>query len=129
VIRKYFNVSAHRFLCNVAPSAPPGTTPPAEPTPGIRRAHEAKQRKKSLAYVGIPFVLFLVGGLFFLTEFVQTQVEVKDKRVSGSSKSQRLAELEEEHRIMMQKIDLDNYTLSRIPRAEEIVQKENKKKA
>ena len=42
-------------------------------------------------------------------------MEIKDKR--QSSTSVRKFDLEEEHRLLMKKLDIDNFSLSRIPRA------------
>ena len=67
---------------------------------------------------GAPLVLLLLGGSYFLGEFVSTQMEVKDKN-NQSKGSTRKFDLEEEHKVLMKKLDIDNFTLSRIPRPEE----------
>jgi hypothetical protein len=67
---------------------------------------------------GIPMVAFMLGGSLVLSEFMQTHMELKDKKVS--SKSQRKFDLEEERKSMLGKLDLErDYTLSRIPRPDE----------
>lgn len=66
---------------------------------------------------GLPLVLFMLGGSYFLSIFVETHVEARDK--NNQSKSTRKFNLEEEHKALMKKLDIDNFTLSRIPRPEE----------
>ena len=64
---------------------------------------------------GIPLVLLILGGSFALAQFMQTHMEVKDKR--NQSVSKRKFDLEEEHRMLMKKLgDTENFVLSRIPR-------------
>ena len=61
---------------------------------------------------------FMIGGCYVLSEFMQTHVEMKDKKVS--SQSTRKFDLEEEHKNMMSKLELEKgYKLSRIPRPED----------
>ncbi len=67
---------------------------------------------------GLPICCFIVGGSWYLSKFVETKVEIQDKR-SNKSVSTRKFNLEEEHRKMMEKLDIDNYNLSKIPRPEE----------
>ena len=62
-----------------------------------------------------------------LSTFMQTQVEMKDKKTS--SMSQRKFDIEKEREEMMKKIDVDNsYKLSRIPRVDEEDDKTTSKK-
>jgi hypothetical protein len=74
------------------------------------------RRKKSNPFMvaGIPMLLFLGGGLFGLSHFMGTHMELKDKKVS--SQSVRQYSIEEEREKMIAKLDIENYTLSRIPR-------------
>ena len=51
------------------------------------------------------------------SEFLGTHNELKDKK--ASSISSRQFSLEEEHAKIMKSLDIDNYTLSRVPRPEE----------
>jgi len=70
---------------------------------------------------------FMLGGVYVLSTFMQTHVEMKDKKVS--SQSQRKFDLDQEHDAMMKKLDIDNsYQLSRIPRVEEDEDKDAQKK-
>ena len=70
------------------------------------------------AMVGIPMLGFMVGGVYVLSTFMQTHVEMKDKKTSSTS--QRKFDIEQEREDMMKKLDLDNsYKLSRIPRVDE----------
>ncbi len=63
-------------------------------------------------------VAFMIGGSLVLSEFMQTHMELKDKKTS--TKSQRKFDLEEERKAMMGKLNLEKgYTLSRIPRQDE----------
>ena len=79
-----------------------------------------------LLKAGIPMVLLVVGGSLFLTNFVNTQVELKDLHNKGTS--ERKFDLEEEHRKLLKQLDIDNFTLSRIPRPDEVAAKDDKKK-
>jgi hypothetical protein len=49
---------------------------------------------------------------------MQTHYELKDK--NNNSKSTRKFDLEEEHNKLIKSLDIDNYSLSRIPRAEDL---------
>jgi hypothetical protein len=49
---------------------------------------------------------------------MQTHYELKDK--GNNSKSQRKFDLEEEHNKLIKSLDIDNYSLSRIPRPEDL---------
>ena len=52
-----------------------------------------------------------------LSTFMQTHMEMKDRKEKSTTK--RTFDIEEEHRKMMKQLDIDNYSLSRIPRPEE----------
>ena len=71
---------------------------------------------KLLVRAGLPLVTFLVGGSLVLSHFMQTHMEIKDKR--NTSVSKRKFDLEEEHKVLTAKLNLDNFSLSRIPRPE-----------
>lgn len=49
---------------------------------------------------------------------METHYELKDK--NNNSKSTRKFDLEEEHDKLMKSLDIDNYSLSRIPRAQDL---------
>lgn len=70
----------------------------------------------TLLKAGIPLVSLLLGGSFLLGHFMQTHMDIKDKRASSISK--RKFDMDEEHKLLMKKLDLDNFSLSRIPRPE-----------
>ncbi len=71
-------------------------------------------------------ILLVVGGSLFLTNFTQTRVEMKDRIIKSTSEKQ--FDLEEENRKLLKKLDIDNFTLSRIPRpGEEQENQKNKK--
>mmetsp|Transcript_20438 Transcript_20438/g.18572 ORF Transcript_20438/g.18572 Transcript_20438/m.18572 type:complete len:108 (-) Transcript_20438:51-374(-) len=71
-----------------------------------------------LIQAGIPLVTFLVGGSYFLSNFVETGLIVNDQ-TQGKSISTRKFNIEEEHRKIMNNLNIDEFTLSRIPRPEE----------
>mmetsp|Transcript_1563 Transcript_1563/g.2503 ORF Transcript_1563/g.2503 Transcript_1563/m.2503 type:complete len:92 (+) Transcript_1563:87-362(+) len=73
--------------------------------------------KKNMAMTGIPFILVVVGGSFFLSKFSSTQFEIRDQL--SKSVSTRKFDLEEEHKKIMRELDIDNYKLSRIARPDE----------
>jgi len=81
------------------------------------RASRRGSGSSMLAKAGIPLVAMVLGCTFVLSQFMQTHMEIKDKR--SKSTSQRKFDLEEEHRLLMKKLDIDNFSLSRIPRPEE----------
>ena len=67
---------------------------------------------------GIPLISFLLGGSYFLTNFVETGLQIKDSN-QGKSISKRKFDIEEEHKKLMKNLDIDNFSLSRIPRPED----------
>jgi hypothetical protein len=81
----------------------------------------SKRGSKLFLRIGIPLFGFIVGGTFVLSTFLETSIELKDKRngTGTASISQRKFDLEEEHRKMMQNLDIDNYKLSKIPRPDD----------
>eukprot|EP00614_Pseudopedinella_elastica_P033702 CAMPEP_0172625488 /NCGR_PEP_ID=MMETSP1068-20121228/144132_1 /TAXON_ID=35684 /ORGANISM="Pseudopedinella elastica, Strain CCMP716" /LENGTH=75 /DNA_ID=CAMNT_0013434801 /DNA_START=51 /DNA_END=278 /DNA_ORIENTATION=+ len=68
----------------------------------------------NLASKGLPLVLFVVGGSYSLSYFVQGHVEAKDVRVKTSS--QREFNLEEEHRKAIGKLNIDEYDMVPVPK-------------
>ena len=63
---------------------------------------------------GLPLVLFVVGGTYSLSTFVQGRVEAKDIRYK--SQSRREYTLEEEHMRAMEKLgDISEYKMVPIP--------------
>ena len=62
-------------------------------------------------------VVLLCGGSYVLSNFTATQFEQRDKRVKRTT--QRKFDIEEEHKAMMDKLSIDDYSLSRIPRKDE----------
>ena len=67
---------------------------------------------------GIPMIAFIVGGSLALSNFMQTHYELKDK--AKKSTSQRKFDLEEEHSKMMKQLHVEDFSLSRIPRPDEL---------
>ena len=67
---------------------------------------------------GAPMIIFVLGGSFGLSTFMQTHYDIKDK--SANTQTTRKFDLDEEHAIMMKKLDIKNFSLSRIPRPEEL---------
>lgn len=78
------------------------------------RAKKAEQGRKKLIYIGAPLILFLIGGSVLLSEFLGTHMELKDKQ--NKSTTERNFDLEEEHKTLMKKLNIDDFSLSRIPR-------------
>ncbi|KAG9414645.1 hypothetical protein AC1031_008053 [Aphanomyces cochlioides] len=75
----------------------------------------AGMRKKSNTFVkvGLPFVIFVVGGFSILNQFLGGKMEKKDVLVK--SQSERAFNLDEEHRKMMEKLKTDDFVIKRIP--------------
>ncbi len=74
--------------------------------------------QSTVVRAGVPMLLFMIGGCYMLSEFMQTKMEMKDKLVS--SQSQRKFDLDEEHKAMLKKLDIErDFTLSRIPRPDD----------
>ncbi|RHY54522.1 hypothetical protein DYB37_010142 [Aphanomyces astaci] len=63
--------------------------------------------------VGMPFVLFVVGGFTVLNQFLDGKMEKKDVMVK--SQSERAFNLDEEHRKIMQKLNTTDLVIKRIP--------------
>ena len=59
-----------------------------------------------------------------LATFMQTHMEMKDRK--EQSTTVRKFDIEEEHRKLMKQLDIDNFSLSRIPRPEEEAAKKAK---
>ncbi|CAK4724688.1 unnamed protein product [Aphanomyces euteiches] len=66
-----------------------------------------------MAGVGLPFVIFVVGGFSILNQFLGGKMEKKDVLVK--SQSERAFNLDEEHRKMMEKLKTDDFVIKRIP--------------
>ena len=66
---------------------------------------------------GVPFFCFVVGSFYLLSRFLESNVAVRDTRKNYKSKKQ--FDIEEEHRKMMSNLNLDDFSLSRIPRPDE----------
>lgn len=67
---------------------------------------------------GAPMIIFVLGGSFALSTFMQTHYDIKDK--TANTQTTRKFDLDEEHAIMMKKLDIKNFSLSRIPRPDEL---------
>ena len=67
---------------------------------------------------GAPMVIFIVGGSVALGNFMQTHFDLKDK--AKNSTTTRKFDLEEEHSRMMKQLNVQDFSLSRIPRPEEL---------
>ena len=63
-------------------------------------------------------VLFIVGGSVALGNFMQTHFDLKDK--AKNTTTTRKFDLEEEHSRMMKQLNVQDFSLSRIPRPEEL---------
>lgn len=61
---------------------------------------------------------FVVVGSGALSVFMENHYEVKDRR--HGSISERKFDLKKEHDSMVKSLDIDNYSLSRIPRPDEV---------
>jgi len=79
------------------------------------------RRKNIFLKTGLPFVVLVVGGSLFLSNFTQTGVDLRDQR--NKSSSEHHFNLEEENKKLLKKLDIDNFSLSRIPRPDEETQK------
>ena len=90
------------------------------------RVRIKSSRTSVLWKTGLPLILFVCGGSYALSNFTQTHVEMKDKLIQSSST--RKFDLEEEHKRLMQKLDIENYTLSRVPRPEDLDDTKTRKK-
>jgi hypothetical protein len=66
---------------------------------------------------GLPLVVLLCGGSYSLSQFTQTQFEIKDKKQKRMS--QKTFDIQEEHRRIQKSLNIDDYSLSRIPRPDE----------
>ncbi|TMW64304.1 hypothetical protein Poli38472_012926 [Pythium oligandrum] len=85
-----------------------------QPTPVKKKA---KSKQSRFVTVGMPLLLFVVGGYATLTQFVGGKYEARDHRIK--SQSTRAFDLEEEHKKMTQKLILDDFELKPVPRLDE----------
>ncbi|KAF0716251.1 Aste57867_2939 [Aphanomyces stellatus] len=73
----------------------------------------ARKKSNTFTKVGLPFVIFVVGGFTVLNQFMGGKFEKKDAIVK--SQSERAFNLEEEHRKIMQKFKTDDFEIKRVP--------------
>jgi hypothetical protein len=85
-----------------------------------------KKQKNLFLTAGLPLMLLVVAGSVLISNFLQTQVELKG--FSHKTSSPRQFDLEEEHRKLTKQLDIDNYTLSKIPKPEELLDEEEQEK-
>lgn len=93
--------------------------------PPRRLTHVRRSNSNKFFMVGVPLIIFCLGGYVFLAEFMKTHVEVKDQKQKATSN--RVFEIEEEYNSIMKGLDIDNYKLSAIPRPGESVKQPKKK--
>ena len=72
------------------------------------------KRRSPFLSAGVPMLILLVSGTYFLSVFLDTHMKIKDSK--NQSISTRKFNLEEEHKKVMKDLDLENFSLSRIPR-------------
>ena len=65
---------------------------------------------------GLPLIVFMVGGTGVLATFVQGQTEAKDHNMQYKSVSKKQHTLEEEHKKVMAKMDIDDYVMVPVPK-------------
>ena len=70
---------------------------------------------------GIPFLLLILGGTYGISEFLQTGFEYRDRDMNRTNV--RKFDLNEEHKKMMEKLKINDYKLSRIPRKDDNIKK------
>lgn len=90
-------------------------------------AERVKRRKKETQAIimsGVPLIIFMLGACYALSQFLETHVEMKDRQ--SNSKSIRKFDLEEEHEALMKRLDIDNFSLSRIPRKDGLDEDDSK---
>ena len=63
---------------------------------------------------GLPLIVFMIGGTYTLSTFVQGQTDAKDMRYKSQSKKQYT--LEEEHKKAMAKLDISDYKMVPVPK-------------
>jgi hypothetical protein len=93
--------------------------------PPRRLTHVRRSNSNKFLMVGVPLIIFCLGGYVFLAEFMKTHVEVKDQKQKATSN--RVFEIEEEYNSIMKGLDIDNYKLSAIPRPGESVKQPKRK--
>ncbi|KAE9025877.1 hypothetical protein PR003_g9120 [Phytophthora rubi] len=81
------------------------------------RPKKHNKKKNHFATAGLPLVLFIVGGYVALTQFVGGKYEARDHLVQ--SHSERVFNLEEEHKKMSKKLQLDDFELKPVPKPKE----------
>lgn len=86
--------------------------------PKSRQQLMREKERKKLLNVGVPLILFMFGGTYFLSVFMDTKMEMKDRQMGNSTSIQKF-DLEEEHRALMAQLATKDFSLSRIPRPED----------
>eukprot|EP01036_Dinobryon_divergens_P025643 gene25643-34215_t len=87
---------------------------------GLCTTNIPKRQSKGLRTfltAGTPLLLFLIGGSLFLSQFMDTHMELKDKHTKSTS--ERKFNLEEENKKLLKQLDIENFSLSRIPRPDD----------
>ncbi|KAG6576545.1 cytochrome c oxidase assembly protein cox16 [Phytophthora cinnamomi] len=82
--------------------------------PPSARPKKHGKKKNHFATAGLPLVLFIVGGYVALTQFVGGKYEARDHLVK--SQSEHMFNLEEEHKRMSKKLQLDDFELKPVPK-------------
>ena len=90
----------------------------ATDAPKSRQQLKRENERKKLVYVGAPLILFMLGGTYFLSVFLDTKMELKDRQM-GNSTTIKKFDLDEEHKVLMKKLASKDFSLSRIPRPED----------
>ena len=70
---------------------------------------------------GLPLIFFIIGGSYGLSIFMQTHFDYKDKKENNISK--RNFDLEQEHKKILEQLNIKDFKLSRIPRPGEEINK------
>lgn len=76
-----------------------------------------KKKKNVFLTAGVPLLLLMISGSLLISFFLESQVEIQGK--TKRSTSTRQFNLEEEHKKLLKNLDIENYSLSRIPRPED----------
>uniref|UniRef100_K3XAV9 Uncharacterized protein n=1 Tax=Globisporangium ultimum (strain ATCC 200006 / CBS 805.95 / DAOM BR144) TaxID=431595 RepID=K3XAV9_GLOUD len=94
----------------------PGDAPlPKKPLMGMKKKKQSKDAR--FVNVGLPLLLFVVGGYVGLTQFVGGKYEARDHVIK--SHTTRAFDLEEEHQKMTKKLILDDFELKPVPKPSE----------
>jgi hypothetical protein len=116
--------SGQRYTSTSSESAPRKIDPGSYKLPP---GYNPPRKKKDNIFIttGVPLIILIFSGSVLMSYFMDSNIEIKGR--TSKSTTPRQFDIDEEHRLLMKKLDIENYTLSRIPRPEEEEEEQSRK--